>query len=168
MTSGIGASQHTKNKGTSLALKAQSFSSLISFQFSILSTCLSQFCFIYIHINHLTFRMQIFFSKCVALSMMVRLLFVATFNSHILISITFNCAFINVCTFVDGCIFVPTMSSSLASIYIACASIDCHSTTSFSFDSSIKSIDVVLGHVYKLTHQHFLLLHKNSITDVLI
>jgi hypothetical protein len=68
---------------------------------------------------------------------------------------------------VDGCTFVPTMSSSLASIYIACASIDCHSTTSFSFDSSIKSIDVVLGHVYKLTHQHFLLLHKNSITDVL-
>jgi len=56
---------------TSHALKAHCSSSLMSFQFSILSTCLSLFCFVYIHINRSGFEMQIPLSKSVALSMMI-------------------------------------------------------------------------------------------------
>jgi hypothetical protein len=41
--------------------------------------------------------------------MMVRLLFVAASNSHILISIALSCASINAYTFVDGCTFASTM-----------------------------------------------------------
>jgi hypothetical protein len=120
--------------------------------------------------NHSTFGMRITFSRIVALSMMVCLLFVATSYSHILISITLNYASINVCIFMDGSTSTSTMSSSLASIYITCVNIDCYSTTSFSSNSSMNTIStyVVLGHVCEFAHQCFLLLCKNSTTDVLV
>jgi hypothetical protein len=118
--------------------------------------------------NHLAFGMRTIFFRSVVLSMMICLLFVTTSNSHISICITLNCGSVNVCTFMDGCIFASTMFSFLASIYVACASIDYYSTTSFSSDFSMntRSTNVVLSHVCKVAHHHFLLRHKNSTINV--
>jgi hypothetical protein len=58
--------------------------------------------------------------------------------------------------------------SSLVSFCIIHASTKCCSIASISSDSSmnIGSIDVTHGHVCSLTHQHLLLLCKNSIANV--
>ncbi len=92
MTSSISASQSIKNKGTSLALDGWSFSLAISFQFSIRSTCLSQFCFVCVHMNCLGFRILIPFFRSVTLSRITCLFFATTSNSHLSISISFHCA----------------------------------------------------------------------------
>jgi hypothetical protein len=71
------------------------------------------------------------------------------------------------CTFVDGCIYASTMFSSLASIYIVCASTKCFSTTSSANSSmNIGSTNVIPSLVYSLTCQPLLLMRKNSIVDV--
>jgi len=98
--------------------------------------------------------MRIPLSKNVTLSMMVHLLFVATSDLHISISITFSCVFINAYTFVDGYIVASTTSSSPSSICAAYASIDYCSTASFSsnFSMNIGSINVAHDPVCTLAH----------------
>jgi len=164
ITLGIGACQSMRNKGTSPVLKAQSSSLAICFQFSIHSTCLSLFCFVYFHMNCSRFGILIPFSKSVALSMIAHLLFITTSNSRLSISIALCYAFAIASTFVDCCISTSTMLSSLASVFVIYASTKCYSTTSSSSNSSmnIRSTNVIPSHVYSLARQPLLLLRKNS------
>jgi hypothetical protein len=114
--------------------------------------------------------MQIPFSWNLALSIMVRPFFVVTFNSCILISMAFSCASINAYIFVDGCTSIMIMFSSLASIFIVYASTNCYSIalSSSNYSMNIGSINVALGLVYTFACQCFLLLHKNSTTNVFV
>jgi hypothetical protein len=98
--------------------------------------------------------MQIPLSKNVTLSMMVHLLFAATSNLHISISITFSCVSINAYTFVDGYIVASTTASSPSSICAAYASIDYCSIASFSsnFSMNIGSTNIAHDHVCTLAH----------------
>ncbi len=112
------------------------------------------------------------------MSKITYIFFVTTFTSHCSIFINLHCAFAIVCTFVACCTFnytsmngrssCVTMFSSLVSFCIIYASTKWCSLASSSFDFSMHtgSIDVALGHVYFLTRQHHLLLHKNSTVDV--
>lgn len=111
--------------------------------------------------------MQIPLYRNVVISMIVCLFFSTTSSSFILISIAFNCASIDTCTFVDGCTFTSTMFSSHAFIYIAYASIDYFSITSSSNSwMNTRYTDVVLGPICSFVCQLFLLLmHKNSTID---
>jgi hypothetical protein len=111
--------------------------------------------------------MQIPLYRNVVISMIVCLFFSTTSSSFILISIAFNCASIDTCTFVDGCTFTSTMFSSHAFIYIAYASIDYFSITSSSNSwMNTRYTDVVLGPICSFACQLFLLLmHKNSTID---
>ncbi len=150
---------------TSLALEAHFFSSLMFFQFSILSTCLSLFCLIYIQINWLGSRMQIPLFRNVALSMMVVHVFASiAHGARISISITLGYTFVNICTSIDGC----TPASMTSSFCIACASTNCCSIAFFSSDSSMftRSTNVALGLACALEIQPLICLYKNSIVDV--
>ncbi len=127
MTSNINACQSIKNKGINPALEAQSSSLAISFQFSIYSTCLSWFCFVYVHVTRLGYGILIPFFISVAMSGIMHLLFATTSDSHISISIAFHCAstitctYVDYCTstciFVDSCIFASMIFSSLTFFY---------------------------------------------------
>ncbi len=128
--------------------------------------------------NHLGSRILIPFFRSVALSRIMHLLFATTFASHCYISIALHCAFAIVCTslaccifnytFMDRCSSFVTTFSSLASFCIVFSSTKCCSSTSFSFDSSIRtrSTNVTLGPVYFLACQCCLLLRKISTKDV--
>lgn len=120
--------------------------------------------------NYSRSRMRIPFSINVALSIMVRLFFVVTFNSCILISMAFSCASINAYIYVDGCTSVMIMFSSPASIFIVYASTNCYSIalSSSNYSMNIGSINVALGLVYTFACQCLLLLHKNSTANVLV
>jgi hypothetical protein len=74
------------------------------------------------------------------------------------------------CTFVDGCTSTSTTFSSLAFICVVYASTTCCSIalSSFNFSMNTGSLDVHPSPPYSLTRQCFLLLCKNSITNVLI
>ncbi len=132
MTSNISACQSIKNKGINPALEAQSSSLAISFQFSICSTCLSWFFFVYVHMNRLGYGILIPFSRSVAMFRIVRLLFITAFDSRIPISIALHCASAitctyvdcctSTCTFVDICIFASMMFSSPMFFYAIYAS----------------------------------------------
>jgi len=123
-------------------------------------------------------KILIFFSKSVALSRITRLLF--DFASHYSISIALRCASTIIYTFVacytfnytfvDNYSFFATTFSSLVSFCIVYASTKCCSSSSSSSNSSMhtESINVAPSHICSLTHQHCLLLHKNSIANVLI
>ncbi len=116
------------------------------------------------------------FSRSVALSIIMHLLFATTSDSRLSISIAFCCVFAIACTsmdcctstytYVDNCSSTSTTFSSLASFCVVCASAKCYSTTLLSFDSSmnIGSIDIV----YSFACQCFMLMHKNSSTNVLV
>ncbi len=180
ITLGIGACQSMRNKGTSPILKAHSSSLAICFEFSIHSTCLSLFCFVYFHMNCSRFGILIPFSKSVALSMIAHLRFITTSNSHLSISIALCYAFaiastfvdccISTCTSMDGCISASTMLSSLASVFVIYASTKCYSTTSSSSNSSmnIRSTNVIPSHVYSLARQPFYFCTKTQTADVLV
>ncbi len=90
-------------------------------------------------------------------------------GSLTLISIALGCAFVNVYTSMDGCTFSMTFSS-LASVYSNCASTNCCSTISSSsnFSMNTRSSKIALGHACSLAHQLFMMLHKNSIADLLV
>jgi hypothetical protein len=123
-------------------------------------------------------RILIPFSRSVALSRIACPFFAIAFVSHYYISITFRCASAIIYTFVtcytfnytyvDSCSSFTKTFSSLASFYIVYASMKCCSSALSSFDPSMHtgSIDVVHGPIYSLTHQHDLLLCKNSTTNV--
>ncbi len=181
MTMGIGVFQPIKNKVTSLALKAQSFSSSISFQFSICSTCLSQFCFIYIHMNCSRFGILIPFSKkcgfvkdCVSFHYCKFQLL--PFNLHCP-SLCF-CHHLHLCGLLYfhlqlcGQLFFHLNNVLLPFILLRylCFHTNCYSTTSSYSNSSmnIESTNVVPSLVCSFAHQHFLLLCKNLIVDVLV
>ncbi len=102
------------------------------------------------------------------MSMITPLLFVATFDSCTLISITLSCVYVIAYTFVDGCTSASMMFSSFTSIYVVYVSTNYCSTTSSSSNSSMntKPIDVTPSHVYSLTHQRLLLLCKNLTSNV--
>ncbi len=125
MTSGINACQSIRNKGTSHALEAQFPSSAISFQFSIYSTCLSLFCFVYVHMNCLGSWILIPFSKSVTMSKNAHLLFAIASNSHLSISITLHCVSTITYTFVDCCTST-------------CNSVNSYTSTSTTFSSPIS------------------------------
>ncbi len=150
------------------------------FEFSIHSTCLSLFCFVYVHINCSRSRILIPFSRSVVVSMIARLLFATTSDSHLSIFIGLCCPFAitytsmdyytATYTFVDGCIFAPTMFSSLTSVCAIYASTKCYSTTlsSSNFSMNIGSTNVIPSLVYFLARQPLLLMHKNSTANVLV
>jgi len=108
------------------------------------------------------------------------LLFVPTSTSHYSTSITLRYASAIVytsmayCTFncisVDSYSSFTTMFSSLASICTNSTSTKCCFSTSSSSDCSMhtRSIDVAPSLVCSLAWQRHLLLHKNSILDVLV
>jgi len=128
--------------------------------------------------NRSGFGILIPFSRSVVLSRIMRLVFVIAFASRCYISIAFHYAFAIICTSmacytfnctsVDSCSSFAKMFSSLVSLCTICASTKCCSSTLSSSYSSmhIKFTDVALDHVYFLAHQHHLLLHKNSTTNV--
>jgi len=120
--------------------------------------------------NHLGFEILIPFSRSVAQSRIARLLFTIGFDSRLSISIALRCVFAITYTSMDGYTSTSTMFSFLASICIICASTNCCSTTLSSFDSSMNtsSIDVALHPTCYLVCQFLLLLHRNSITNVLV
>ncbi len=133
---------------TSPTLEAHSSSSLMSFQLSILSTCLSYLCFIYIHINHSRSRMQIPLSKSVALSMMVACLLAFVEPSALVsISIALDYTYVDIYISMDSYTPTSNTSSSFASFCTTCSSINHCSTPSSSSNSSMltRSIDVALG-----------------------
>ncbi len=128
--------------------------------------------------NRSRFGIQIPFSRSVTLSMIMRLLFIATSNSHLSISIALHCVYGIAYTYVDCCTSTHTSVdaytstsmtfSSLAWVYIIYASTNYYSISSSSSDSSmnIKFTNVVPGLIYCLVCQHFMLLCKNSTTNV--
>jgi hypothetical protein len=161
ITLGISVSHPIINEGISFALEAQSSSLTISFQFSIHFTCLSWFCFVYVHMNRLGFGILIPFSRNVALSRIVCLLFTIASASCYSIFIAFCCAFAIVCTFAPCYTFNSNSCSSFViifsfdmSFYIVCASTKCYSSVSSSFNSSIhtRSINVALGPICSFAH----------------
>ncbi len=106
--------------------------------------------------------MQIPLSKNVALSMMVACLFTSITPS------TLGYTSINIYTSSDGYTPTSNMSSSSTSFYVAYASIDCYSTPSTSFDSSMytRSIKGTIGLACSFELQPLLCLCKNSTIDV--
>jgi hypothetical protein len=111
-------------------------------------------------------------------SKIVHLLFAIASTSCYSISITLCCDFAIVYTymayytfnftFVDNYFSFATMSSSLVSFCIICASTKCYSSISSSSNSSMhtKSINVTLSHICSFTCQCHLFLHKNSTLDI--
>ncbi len=128
MTLCINVSQSIKNIGTSPTLETQSSSLVISFQFSIRSTCLSYICFVYVHMNHSRFGILIPFSTSVTLFKITRLFFVTTSDPRLSISITLHCAStigftsVDCCTStytsMDSCTFASMMFSSPTSLCV--------------------------------------------------
>ncbi len=117
--------------------------------------------------------------------MIMRLLFYVTLSTLVSISIALSCTSVNTYSYVNGCIFLLVMFSSLAFICTTCASTNCCSlalvcatcastdycsTALSSFNSSmnIESTDVVHGPSCSLACQLILCLRKNSTTNVLI
>jgi hypothetical protein len=115
-------------------------------------------------------RIWIHFLRIVALSRILHLLFFATFDSCLLISITLHCASAIAYISVDGCTSIWMMFSFLAFICTICASIDCCSTTlsSFNYSMDTRSTNVALSPICSPIHQLLMLLCKNSIANVLI
>ncbi len=130
--------------------------------------------------NRSGFGILIAFFINVALSRIACVFFATTFDSRLLISITFRCASTIACTFmdwcistytfVDSCIFASMTFSSLASFRVVCSSTKCCSIALSSSDSSMntRSTNVAPGLVYTLARQLLLLLCKNSTIDVLV
>ncbi len=159
MTSGIDACQSIRNKETSLTLEAQYFSSTISFQFSIRSTCLSQFYFVCVHMNHLGFEILIPFSISVGMCRITHLLCAIAFDSRLLIFVILHCAFVITCTSMDGRTSASTTFSFPVFVCTICASTYCCFATLSSFESSmnIGSTDVALHPICYLICQFLLL-----------
>jgi hypothetical protein len=127
--------------------------------------------------------MRIPLSRSVVLSMITHLLYSKALGILRLISIALGCTSINACTYVNGYISTSMMFSSLASVYIACASTYCYSFvstyfacasidycyvafSSFDYLMNIESTNVTPSPSCSFARQLFQRLCKNSIVDV--
>ncbi len=126
--------------------------------------------------NCLGSRILIPFSKNVAMSKIMCLLFNTPFASCYSIYITLRYAFSIVCTYVVCCTFNCTSMDSYSSFTTTFSSFAffciikwCFSTSfSSNFSMHTGSTDVAHSLVYFHTHQCCLLLHKNSTANVLV
>jgi len=116
-------------------------------------------------------RILIPFSKSVAMSRITHLLYVTTFDSHLLISIILRCDstiaytsngyYTSTCTFVDSCTSAskwrsPPLCPSM--LFVLPQSV----VPQLCLPPILQWIKVTIGPIYFLACQRLLLLHKNS------